>query len=298
MLNQEKLIHLIARNSIQIMPEWDGVQHFIVRITPSIATEMLTYNLKNRSKKHGSLNAYSSEMLRGGWVYAGDPIRFDSEGNLIDGQHRLTAIANAGEVAPEFYVDAMVITGLSSNVKAVIDSGAKRAAQDQLMMILGTKNASLIASMLKNLLVYDAGLLFKSSLRHPEVATTPIIVNWVDSHPEEVEFISGLNNGIVRSHMTPSIVATATLLFARIDKGGAETFVKRLSDGSGLESGSPILALRERAITKKMNKNPDIKRDQLGLLIKTWNAWRKGESLKLIKIPVGGFTEKNFPKPI
>lgn len=298
MLNQEKLIHLIARNSIQIMPEWNGVQHFIVRITPSIATEMLTYNLKNRNKKHGSLNAYSSEMLRGGWVYAGDPIRFDSEGNLIDGQHRLTAIANVGEVAPEFYVDAMVITGLSSNAKAVIDSGVRRGANDQLVMILETKNASLIASMLKNVLVYDAGLLFKSSLRHPEVATTPIIVDWVDSHPEETEFIGGLSTAFIRSHMTPSIVATATLLFSRIDKGGAETFARRLSDGAGLESGSPILALRERAIAKKMNKSSDSKRDQLGLLIKTWNAWRKGESLKLIKIPVGGFTEKNFPKPI
>lgn len=61
-------------------------------ITPEIAREYLLHNSKNRIVKPRSVEAYARDMQRGDFRTTHQGIAFDTDGNLIDGQHRLLAI--------------------------------------------------------------------------------------------------------------------------------------------------------------------------------------------------------------
>src|SRR5699024_8122849 len=83
------------------------------------------------------------------------------------------------------------------------------------------------------------------------------------------------------------------------DKDIADDFMTQLVDGIGLEAGSAILALRERAIRNQADRRRDSHRSQLGLLITVWNAHWSGRTMQRMQLPKGGaFTEANFPKMI
>ncbi|WP_460985736.1 ParB N-terminal domain-containing protein, partial [Staphylococcus aureus] len=67
--------------------------------------------------------------LSGDWKNAGDTIRFDKDGSLIDGQHRLLACVNTN-LAQNF----LIVYGLDSEVFDVIDNGKGRTNADVLGM--------------------------------------------------------------------------------------------------------------------------------------------------------------------
>lgn len=99
------------------------------RITPSYAREILeNRNEENyRKLKESAANLYEKDMKDGNWMFNGDTIRFDSNGNLIDGQTRLEAIRKSG-ISQDF----IVVTGLDPQCAKTIDIGFKRSVEDYL----------------------------------------------------------------------------------------------------------------------------------------------------------------------
>lgn len=99
--------------------------------TPEMANEIVeeSDNLHTnfRKLKGNVARNYSKEMLEGKWQFCGDSIRFDKDGNCIDGQHRLRAI-----MISKIPQDFVVVEGLEADVAQVIDSGFKRSIEDYL----------------------------------------------------------------------------------------------------------------------------------------------------------------------
>ena len=50
---------------------------------------------KQRNRRRDTVTAYAEDMAAGRWKENGETIKFDSEGRLIDGQHRLAAVVKA-----------------------------------------------------------------------------------------------------------------------------------------------------------------------------------------------------------
>lgn len=76
-------------------------------ITPRIAKTMLSHNTGNRPLRKAVVQRYATDMENGDWQDNGDPIRFDTNGRLIDGQHRLEAV-----ILSDTPIDAWVLRGL------------------------------------------------------------------------------------------------------------------------------------------------------------------------------------------
>ncbi len=90
-------------------------------ITPELAKQYLSKNTNNyRSMSNSVVNSYAADMKTGNWKFNGDSIKFNKSGILVDGQHRLAAIAKAG--VP---VQMMVITGIEDDI-ATFDIGKVR----------------------------------------------------------------------------------------------------------------------------------------------------------------------------
>lgn len=69
----------------------------LMNITPQMATELLSRRHPyQRLLRATHVDALSDAMVRGTWRWVGDPIRLDTNGFVIDGQHRLSAVVKSG----------------------------------------------------------------------------------------------------------------------------------------------------------------------------------------------------------
>ena len=89
-------------------------------ITPELAQEYLKYNTENyRSINKFRVMSYASDMKNGKWQLNGEAIKFDVNGKLIDGQHRLQAIVSAGVPAEMLVIrdveEGVNLYGIGSN---------------------------------------------------------------------------------------------------------------------------------------------------------------------------------------
>lgn len=105
-------------------------------ITPEKAKEYLLTQESNRDINDRRVADYVGRMDRGEWIL-GQPITFDGNGRLIDGQHRLKAIMRHGE--PVVFA---VMRGMPSESKSVFDIGQRRTTA-QIAKFLGNKKPEL-----------------------------------------------------------------------------------------------------------------------------------------------------------
>lgn len=94
----------------------------LVSITPELATQWLENNPLNRDIRDEHVQRLAHDIVVGQWVVNGDTVKRTSTGMLLDGQHRLWAVIEAGKAA-----DMFVIDGIPEDAFHTIDTGvAKR----------------------------------------------------------------------------------------------------------------------------------------------------------------------------
>lgn len=93
-------------------------------ITPELAKKYLDTMGANRALKMNRVKTLANDMKRGAWENNGASIVFNRSGRLVDGQHRLNAIIQAG--TPQ---ELVVVRDVTDDV-TVFDFGAKRSVPD------------------------------------------------------------------------------------------------------------------------------------------------------------------------
>src|SRR5258708_11331106 len=100
-----------------------------VTLTPEDASHLMEKNIGNRLLSPRRVNSLAQSISRGEWLFDGNPIRLTSDGRLLDGQHRLAAIMQAGESVP-----VLMLHGLEPESQLAIDSGRPRTFSDYLRL--------------------------------------------------------------------------------------------------------------------------------------------------------------------
>lgn len=269
------------------------ITHNVVVVDREMAQRWLGKNLHNRKVRAARVGQYQRDMIEGRWLFAGDPIRFDTNEVLLDGQHRLLALA--GSPTP-LAVPFLVIRGLPPEAQAAMDQGSKRTAGDQLGM-RGVKNAVNVGAAVKLFITWERGLLFRDfKIAHAQIST-PLIEEWVVDHAAEVERLQDSLHHIRSSDSRPSVGGAACLIFDRLDSEATREFFRLLATGAGTE-GHPINALDQRLRRMRKQQVAVTEREGLALHIQAWNAWRGGRQLTRFQRPKGGnWTVNNFPEP-
>ena len=67
-----------------------------INVTPSMAETWLEKNNNNRKLSSSVIKNYAEKMKKGHWNLTHQSIAFDKDGNLVDGQHRLSAVIISG----------------------------------------------------------------------------------------------------------------------------------------------------------------------------------------------------------
>lgn len=275
-----------------------GPYHRLILVTPELAAYWLEKNLHNRKVYVGVVREYAAAMRDERWWFDGDSIQFSKEGILLNGQHRLMAqVASGTTLVQSVWYD------LDSEVQTVMDTGRKRSFAD-ILELEGEKDSTHLAALTSMLYYYEKGNrgqnLTNFANWNGNRAQHSQLLAFFQEHAEELRGCLPEAKAAHRGTYAPiRVTAFANLLFRRIDKADAEGFMKALASGVGLENESPILLLRQRLVNDYGKKNA-VSRPQswvvLALIIKAWNFWRGGESIKQLVFKSGGVSKELFPE--
>lgn len=274
-------------------------------VTPSVAQKHLAKNMKNNRKLNMTkVSQITKDMRDGKWMETGDPIRFDANGEMIDGQHRLTGVINSG-----ITLTMVVVRGCKPEVRNVIDIGTRRTPADILHMSGIKSNSALKAAVARLAFGISNGQTGKSTdsgsgnirINNEEM------VKWVKDNETELEHSikvgsrlykwwgAGSLAGIVYTHMALS----------RLDKTKADKFYDELSTGigSGTKSGKgfdPRTALAKtlEGIRKASTSKSGNACTYVYLISFAYEAW-KNDKLVPASIPfLDRKTDEGLPFPV
>ena len=110
-------------------------------------------NPKNRPVYKGhAVYWLGNDMTSGNFAVTGDTLKFASNGNLIDGQHRLEACAHT-----ELPFQSHAVFGLDPKIFDILDQGRKRTAGD-ILALDGVPNAAVVAAAIRWARAIEAGI--------------------------------------------------------------------------------------------------------------------------------------------
>lgn len=251
----------------------------VENITPAKAQLMLHGNMDNRRIRQRRVELYARQMISGQWQMAGDPVRIDPNGRLLDGQHRLLAVVAANVTVP-----MVVIRDLPTEAFKVIDSGMMRGFADALGAgITGGTNKAAICRLM---FVYE----LEGDPRKSEdmaLVTRTDVHDYYHSHVDEIEAAYHASIRIRSALATANATAWgATHLVAyRTDPVAAEEFVEGVATGHMLSRGDPRLALRNWISNQRTGSHTFANAGwYFALNLKAWNSYMLGESRQVISI--------------
>lgn len=262
-----------------------------VAVSSAVASQWLAHNTHNRPISEQAVLEYQLDMEAGRFKMTGEPLQFSKSGVLLNGQNRLTALANC---VPPLTLVFNVIRGLDEEAQAYMDMPKKRSPGQQLGL-LGYSNANQVASLVRVLIVWDSGMLFGDDKKRRAIST-PRIEEWVH---ENEKLISLFNRYLVSStrkiNATPAVAGAVAVAGLRIDPAATIAFFHLLNKRVNLGEDSPILALDNRLRRVRAERFRLSQRDELAYFITTWNLWMHGDRVQRIQGARGGWTASNFP---
>jgi len=105
-----------------------------VTLTPDQARSMLAKNVKNRTPKKKFIRKLVASIKAGRWEETHQCIAVGPDGNIIDGQHRLYAIAESG-VSCNVWIAMYTDESHAQRARLVTDTGNKRELGEQLELV-------------------------------------------------------------------------------------------------------------------------------------------------------------------
>jgi hypothetical protein len=98
-----------------------------VSLSPSEAAMILAKNTGNRALRKSWVSFLRKQMIEGRWTLTSDAISISASGRLLNGQHRLSAIASLPE---EMRIKVLISRGMPEEGFLVQDMGVKRTIAD------------------------------------------------------------------------------------------------------------------------------------------------------------------------
>ena len=265
----------------------------ITKISPEQANKLLTNNPVNRNISQATVRQYVEDIRTNKWQNNGDTIRvYNHKGHkglaledhqLIDGQHRLTAVVKANKP-----IDCIIVTVDSPEVFKTIDSGKKRSASD-VLSILGKKNCPALAATLALIRKMDEDGLHECALggQSSSKVLNHEVEELLGKYPkiEDSVAYAGLRKKDFKTR--PAAMAVIHYKLSAVDEDLAEEFLQAFHLGHNLTEKSPILKLRE-AIRKKQGSDIVISSFWfIKAFITTWNNWVSGKEISKLQMRSG-----------
>lgn len=241
----------------------------IETITPEVATKYLKLNVKNRTVRRLVVDKYARDIKEGAWQLNGDTVRFQKNGDLIDGQHRLHGIIKAGKAA-----ECIVVRGLSPEVMSTIDQGAKRGLPDILKLNDEVNTAALSAA------IRSYANLESPSESLDNTYSVDHMLATLDRVPNLREWVAKCHHN--KTYNRSALAAVAARAERKYGKRKVDVFVEQVITGEKLRRTDPAYVLRETSIQWRMSGKKGVtqkRRAWIALYLYCMAAYCRGEKI-------------------
>lgn len=251
-------------------------------ITPTRAEKLLQANTSNRPLSAAQVEAFAEAMRRGDWQVTHQGIAIGTDGQVIDGQHRLAAVVEAG-----IPVTMMVFSDVDPSTFDVLDTGRRRNAAD-VLAIEGEKSTIQLAAMLRAVWLYDNRRDSSWSGGSATVTNHQILQTLADN-PAIRDVIAPAEQISAATGMIKSAAGAACYLINRVNQPASlEPWYEGLIDGAGLNKTDPRLKFRNlmQAMARKQAGLVQRRRDtreSVALYLKAYNAWALDEPITQLR---------------
>lgn len=261
-----------------VIPLKQGVlKQEVVYVTMSTAKKWLATNTHNRNVSQSRVDTYATDMLADKWHLTHQGIAFDTEGVLMDGQHRLLAVVLAQEVAGDekkISIPMLITWGVKREAMVVIDGMLVRKIGDQLHLFDGLENGR----------KYEAGsriIRFIEKREYGGKLTVDMARDIIERHKPGLSWAIGTLN---KDPVGRAPIIGAMAYAYPTDQERVNQFAVLLRDGTGegWQRGHPAHTLREWLLRMDAVNN----RDRSVICIVTLRAlmaFLKGQPLLVIK---------------
>ena len=256
-------------------------------ITPAMATELLANAGGNfRPLNQRRVVRIAETVSACGWRHDGNSIKLNLRGEVVDGQHRLAAIARLG-----LTVQSWIITGVSDYDTHTEGTDMPKTFA-QYLKKRGERRYKDLAAAARHVWLWERGFIQRHGTQY--TANTAELIMTLERHP-------GLRDSVVKSESTRlfcTIAHVAALHYIAASHGlrsEADRFVELLATGAGLTENDPIYRLRDRMASAKARGEHMTTTERLALLIVVWNYWLQGREVQRLRWVGVGPSAQPFP---
>lgn len=260
-----------------------SVNTVIETITPEKAREYFNTSIgegkKPRPVSKTYIQSYADTMRKGRWMLNGVPIIFDTNGNLIDGCHRMLAVEKAGiPVAFE------VRRGVSAEAFTTYDCGRHRTL-GQLLAMQTKKNYNLAAA----IVVVNERLISNGRLWGCNSTIKATNYDKYENYrrdPQGFDDAASLFCGKKAMTICPPSWVGGMYYYLTHTGGYAKDFVyKFFSQMTALETAdnNTVELLRKRLYEERLKSRKPSTEVLFALIAKSWNAYVLGKKIKILK---------------
>ena len=251
-------------------------------------------NMKNRFVQQKTVHKYARRMLAGKWATTGETIKFDFNGHLIDGQHRLWGFLETGLDEME----VLIMQGVPPEAQIHIDTPAPRTPAHTLQMN-GIPDGRLLAASIKLVTAYEAGLAPGVNQWRFAPDNEDVLVE-ANARPElcaSADFVA--TDPGFKQLGKPSAKVFTHYVTTQLNRVVAKSFWRRLLEADYDGPGDPIQRLRERLLISKATRQgaPGITAT-CAMIFKAWNAHIRGRTIGPLHWSQNGERPEKFPKAI
>lgn len=258
-------------SSIEVWRDNKNVIAEVITITPADATSWLMCNTNNRPVRKRHVEFLAREILEGNWQVNGQAIIIAEDEQVLDGQHRLFAIIEAGKP-----IQSLVVYGISEEAFKTIDTGAVRTGADALSMHF--KDVPNYAVKAAATAVTWCQRLERGLAKYVRISNTDAI-EYVKRHQSLIVHAETLQGFPHEARPISIGIGTALYeMFSRKDATKADEFMRRLYTGEELNRTDVEYLLRA-AFMRDVQRTAKLPSDaRVRMIVKGWNWRRRGHT--------------------
>ncbi|MDD3021838.1 MAG: hypothetical protein PHX61_12795 [Alphaproteobacteria bacterium] len=275
-----------------------GIQSQVVMVTPQMAQKWLANGGKNRRISVPHVKDIANAMKAGKWVLNGETICFDTNGKLINGQHRLSAVVMSGMTVP-----ILIVRGVDDpKAFETYDTNTKRRGVSDIIGMEGIKNASHVSAVARRLVAWE-----KCTVKNTFALTNEgyariagyEVLDYIKNNNHKIQpIITEIFGSLPFKRCGAGSALIASLVICNdTDEVATMLFIEGLKTGANLPANSPIHLLRERLIAPPERRGLSWETEVMALTIKSWNKYLHGKSAKTLRWTTDRVDGEKFPVP-
>jgi len=266
-------------------------------ITPEIAEAMLLRNPVNGNRRPTlpTVKYYARQMVAKDWKKTGQPVIFNTAGKLEDAGHRLLACYLSGASFTTYVIGDVPE---DPTLFAYIDNSKARSSADALATSGLNGQAKQIAAVVSMAMMYEHHCYLATTKKPlPHKVSPHEVVNYATEN-QNLRLGVRLMSGEYKAAQTVLGYKDIANFVASqiIELHGEEVLEEFMTELGAVvdepEDGSAIAALQKVLADDERSREPMQKHQVLGHVIKAFNSWKTGESVKRISLKVN----ETFPR--